>query len=223
MKNKKTLIAAGVSLAAFIIFTILLKVVDVQSIGPDGSWIGFASLNDGFRGLFGVSDFWYRITELLGYLSIALAGAYAIYGFVQLCKVKSLKKVNPALLAYGGLLVVTVILYILFDKFVINYRPLILEGELEPSYPSSHTMISLCISGGAVLLNDIIFAGKKYTKVVNVIISMLAAVIVCGRMFSGVHWFTDIIGGLLISAFLVFGYSAVLEKITSSKERKKVN
>ena len=51
---------------------------------------------------------------------------------------------------------------------------------------------------------------KALRKVVSVIINAFSAFMVFGRLLSGVHWFTDIVGGVLLSAGLVLMYRAMI-------------
>ena len=155
----------------------------------------------------------YKITNYLGYLPILVVGGYCIFGLVQLIRRKSLKKVDKGLFILAGLLVLTFLTYFIFEKLNLNVRPFKIDGELEASYPSSHTLLTICLSFGVILLNRIAYGDKKPLKVLNVFLAFLTAFIVAGRFFSGVHWATDIIGGLLIAISYVLVCQAVLLKI----------
>ena len=50
---------------------------------------------------------------------------------------------------------------------------------------------------------------KKQKKNLKRIIVALAAFIVLGRILAGVHWLTDILGGLLISLALYYAFKAL--------------
>ena len=192
-----------------IVFTILVKTVNVAPIGPNGSSVGFASINRAFSELVGVNMTWYEITEWLGLLPITFAAGYAVFGLVQLIRRRSLLKVDPGILALGGLFLVAFILYVVFDMVAINYRPVLIDGALDPSFPSSHTMLILCICFGIALLNLTAYRGTL-PKVINIVAIILAIVILTGRILSGTHWLTDIIGGLLFANALLTFYCATL-------------
>ena len=50
---------------------------------------------------------------------------------------------------------------------------------------------------------------RQFLTIVSVVISAFVVFMVIGRFVSGVHWFTDIVGGILLSAGLVMLYRAV--------------
>ena len=61
-----------------------------------------------------------------------------------------------------------------------------------------------------------VFNRKKTTseKAENVIAgTILVALMILSRLFSGVHWFTDIVGGVILSTALVLLYKAAASKI----------
>ena len=185
----------------FIIFTILVKVIDVQPAGAEGSLIGFATLNTAVYSLLGKNDLCYKITQ--NYLIIwafFIVVFHALTGFIQLIKTKSLLKVDHEILMLGIIYVIVVILYVLFEKLAINYRPIVFEKGLEPSYPSTHTMLILTVSGTAIPSAKKYFKRPLLTKIIC--IAVMWGTVIC-RLLSGVHWFTDIIGGILISLCLI--------------------
>ena len=109
----------------------------------------------------------------------------------------------------GGFYVVTIAIYLFFEKFVINFRPVLIEGYLEVSYPSSTTMLVMCVMPTAMMQWSSRIKNKKWKKIVIFISTIFIAFMVIARLLSGVHWFTDIIGGALVSAGLVTMYYAV--------------
>lgn len=221
-KLNKSLIAGITLFVAFAVFTVLVKVVDVAAVGPLGSKVGFSKINDSiFEGI-GTSDTWYNISEVFGIFALIVAGVFVIVGLVQLIKRKSLKMVDNHILALGVFYVVVALTYILFEVLVINERPVLVEGVLEASYPSSHTMLSICILGSAIIEIHKLFENKKKLVIALDIISVvIMVIIVVGRLLSGMHWFTDIIGGILLSLALVFVYHGVLKLIEKKLEKQK--
>ena len=91
MNMKKYLKSAIIFLVISIIYTILVKVVDVASIGPNGSKVGFATINDWFHQLFPYSETWYKTTKYLGLLPFLLVGYYGCHGLYQSIKRRYIK------------------------------------------------------------------------------------------------------------------------------------
>lgn len=211
MSKNRTLFALGaVLLVLFAIFVWAVQNVNVAPIGPDGSEVGFAGINGKVRDLIGVNQSWYEITELLGYGVLLVAAGFCLLALFQAIKRKSLK-IDGDL--WGLLLFYVVVggIYLFFEKYVVNYRPIITEDGLEASFPSSHTLLSLCIMGSASL--QFSHRIKKFRTPVLVISLLIMVIIVVGRLLSGVHWFTDILGSVLLSAGLVMIYAAVQRKL----------
>lgn len=214
-KSNSRFIYSGVFFLLFAVFTVLVKKVDVQPIGPEGSSVGFASINAKFFEIFGYNEFWYKFSERLGYAALAVCACFGIIGVIQLIKGKSLKAVDKKIIALGVFYVVVIAFYVIFNKVVINYRPILeADGSLEASYPSSHTVLAVCVF--VTMFSQKVFNRKGTTseKAENVIAAtILVAMMVLSRLFSGVHWFTDIVGGILLSTALVHLYKAVASKI----------
>ena len=219
-KNKKFLIFGGVAFFVAILFTILVKFVDVAKAGATLTEVGFSKFNSAIFDFFAPSDIMYKITNYVEYLVLLTAAGYATYGLVQLLKYKKITKIDRGILALGGLFLAVILCYVIFEKLAINYRPVWIDGELEASFPSSHTMITLCICAGIVLLNRTFYAENKKLKSLNYALIFLAAFIVFGRFLSGVHWATDIIGGILWATTLIFFYEHALKLLSQKKAKK---
>ena len=202
MKNKKNILICVLLVLISIIYTLLVKYVDTSIIGPNGSVVGFSSLNSFVFNLTGNNMTLYKITEILGIIPILIALMYAVIGLIQVIDRKSLK-VDKELIALGILYVVVILIYVFFEKCIINYRPVIIDGVLEASYPSSHTLLSICICGSALLINKYLFNNEKIYKYINIISIISMVLIVLGRLLSGVHWASDIIGSIIISITLL--------------------
>ncbi len=200
--KKKHLISSIICTVVFIVYTILIMKVDVKAIGPNNTEVGFAKLNGFFKEINGQNMFFYKVTEVLGIVLLLLVLIYACIGLYQLIKRKSLFKIDREIIILGVFYVVVFALYILFDKVAINYRPILMDGELEPSYPSSHTMLALCVGLSSLIVSKDYF-NKKYINIINIITCVLIGLVVAGRMLSGVHWLTDIFGGVILSRTLL--------------------
>ena len=202
MKNKKNILICVLLVLISIIYTLLVKYVDTSTIGPNGSVVGFSSLNSFVFNLTGNNMTLYKITEILGIIPILIALMYAVIGLIQVIDRKSLK-VDKELIALGILYIIVILIYVFFEKCIINYRPVFIDGILEASYPSSHTLLSICICGSALLINKYLFKNKKIYKYINIVSIISMVLIVLGRLLSGVHWASDIIGSIIISITLL--------------------
>ena len=201
-------IGAGL-LAVFVLWTVLICFVDVQAIGPEGSSIGFSTINGFIHELTGVNWFLYTVTDWLGLIPIGVAFGFAVLGLVQWIKRKSLLKVDRSILTLDGFYIVVMAVYILFEIVVINYRPTLINGHLEASYPSSTTMLVMCVMPTAMMQLRARIKNDLFRRCVMFAIAVFIAFMVIGRLVSGVHWISDIIGGVLLSAGLVMMYYSV--------------
>ena len=204
--------------ALFVIETLLLCLVDVQKIGPLDSEVGFATLNRKMLSIIGQSSLWYNVTEILGYIPIITAFGFAALGLYRLIKFKKLSGVGDDVIALGIVFLLTAAFYVLFEIAVINYRPILIDGELEASFPSSHTMLAVSVLGCA---GEWFFKSKLkniFRFMIHAAFYTLLVLTVIGRLLSGVHWFTDIIGGTLLGLSFVFLY-VTLSKLTLIKKK----
>lgn len=214
--KKKNIITSITMIILAVIYTILVKIIDVAPIGPNNSEVGFSKINGFFHNLLGSNMTIYKITEILGIIPLLMAGIYAIIGLVELIKRKSLTKVDYEIYALAGLYVVVLGLYVFFEKCIINYRPILIDGVLEASYPSSHTLMALCICGSSIIVNKRIFH-KKIFNLENKLSIFLMITIILGRFISGVHWFGDIIGAIFISLALLSSFYTAISSFTHKK------
>ena len=209
MKNKKDLRLSISMLAAFILWTFLISVVDVRPIGPQGSAVGFATVNGMFHKLTGVHFTLYHITDWLGLVPVAFGFGFAILGLAQWIKRKHLFKVDHSILVLGGYYIIVLAAYLFFEEFVINYRPVLIAGFLEASYPSSTTLLVLCVMPTANTQLSARIKNILLRRMVSCAINAFVVFMVMGRLLSGVHWLTDIIGGIFLGAALVLLYRFV--------------
>ena len=196
---------------AFILWTIAVKTVDVRPIGPMESRVGFAMLNQFIHNLTGNNMMLYTITDWLSIVPFAVCGLSGMMGLAQLIRRKSLAKVDRDIIALGVFYIIVIGVYVLFEIMPINYRPVLIEGVLEVSYPSSTTMLVSCVMPTAVMQIRRRVGNLKIRKIAAAVIWAFTIFMVAGRIVSGVHWITDIIGGLLLSVSLVKGYGRIIE------------
>ena len=209
---RKSLIASLCLLTVFVLWTLAICFVDVRMIGPEDTLVGFATVNAFVHNQTGIHWELYSITDWLGLVPIFVCMGFGALGLSQWIKRKSICKVDFDILVLGGFYIVTIAAFLFFESAVINYRPVLIDGILEASYPSSTTMLTLCVMPTAII--------QFHRRIKNIIIrnSVVAATIgftafmVIGRLISGVHWFTDIVGGVLLSAGLVMLYYSVSKK-----------
>ena len=216
--KKRNIIISIVLIILSVLFTVLVKNVDVKPIGPNESMVGFADINKLFHNLIGSNMTIYKITEVLGYIPIVMALVYVFIGLKQLIKRKSLLKVDKEIYVLALFYVLVVGVYVFFEKFIINYRPILIDGLLEASYPSSHTLMSICLCGSSIIINKKLFK-NKFGDIENVLSVILILLIVIGRIISGVHWFTDILGGIIISSTLLVIFYSIISSIKPKIER----
>jgi undecaprenyl-diphosphatase len=205
-RNIKFILTGIALIVLFIVWTALVKCVDVQGIGPNGSAVGFAALNGFVHKLTGANMVLYNITDWLGIVPICFAAAFGVIGFTQLIKRKRLLSVDASILVLGVFYVVVIAIFVFFEVCVVNYRPVLIEGVMEASYPSSTTLLVTCVMPTAAMQLKERITGIKAQRACSYIIYAFSVFMVVARLISGVHWFTDIIGGLILSAGLVTIY-----------------
>lgn len=208
MKKKKDLCYAVVLLCVFVAWTLLVRIVDVRAIGPFGSEVGFSTINAFVHELCGINMMLYTVTDWLGLVPVCFVLYFACIGLYQWIKRKNIFKVDYGILVLGGYFVVVAGVFLFFESFIVNYRPVLIDGVLEASYPSSTTMLVTTVVPASV-----IYCNKKTSnRVVRIILSVtlcaFTVFMVAARLFSGVHWFSDIIGGLFFSfgVFMLYRY-----------------
>lgn len=209
-KNQKCFCIGVCLLAAFAVWTVLLQIVDVQSIGPLGSEVGFAGLNRFFHDLTGVRMWLYVITDWLSLIPVGVAMGFAFLGLSQWISRKKLGKVDGSILLLGGFYIVVMAVYVFFEVVIINYRPVLINGVLEASYPSSTTVLVICVMATAVIQCHVRIRSGTMRRYVSAVFTGFGAFMVMARLLSGVHWVTDIVGGVLLSGGLVLLYRSFI-------------
>ena len=204
-------------LVAFLLCTVAIQFVDVQAIGPQESSVGFATINQLVHNLTGVHMTLYTITDWLGLVPLVFVMGFALLGLIQWIKRKNILKVDYNILILGGFYIVVMAVYVLFEMLVVNYRPVLIEGYLEASYPSSTTMLVMCVMPTAIMQLNSRIRNQGLRKGIDCLIIAFTVFMVVGRLISGVHWFTDIVGGILLGITLIQLYASVLRLIAWKK------
>ena len=212
--NKKKRLWMGIwFLLAFLLWTALIRCVDVQAVGPYGTKVGFAVFNLWFHHLTGVHMTIYTITDWLGLVPIAVCLGFGFVGVFQLIRRRSLLRVDPDILLLGLYYVLVILAYLIFEMIPINYRPILIGGALEASYPSSTTLLVLSVMPTLVFQVGRRWKRKTVKRAVNLFVVLFSAFMVLGRAVSGVHWATDIVGSVLLSFGLFKFYQSAVSAI----------
>ena len=218
MKAKRVLLTGVGLLAAFVVWTFLIVSVDVQNIGQRGTAVGFAAFNTWFHQLTGVNMRIYTITDWLGLVPIAVCIGFGVFGLVQLIRRRSLFKVDPDIILLGVYYILVIAAYLVFEMIPINYRPVLIDGFMEASYPSSTTLLVLSVMPTSILQIKRRCKSKTVRLIVYAFAVSFSAFMVIGRLVAGVHWATDIIGSVLLSFGLFELYHAAVLFTDKRKE-----
>ena len=213
LKEKRYFIVSAVSLISFALWTGLVLSVDVQAVGPKDSKVGFAAFNTWFHQLTGVHMTLYTITDWLGLVPIAVCLCFGCLGLYQLIKRRSLRKVDADILLLGAYYILVIIGYLIFEMIPINYRPVLIDGVLEASYPSSTTLLVLSVMPTLVFQMKRRCENQNTRHIVIIFTVVFSVLMVGGRLVSGVHWATDIIGSVLLSLGLFYCYKGAVTAI----------
>lgn len=208
--EKKSLLIGSIFLAMFAVWTVLILTVDVQPLGQNGTGIGFATFNCWFHHFTGVNMVIYTITDWMGLVLVAICLSFAGMGLVQLIKRRSLFRVDADIMILGVYFVIVFLAYAIFEMIPINYRPILIEGKMEASYPSSTTLLVLSVMPALIEQIQRRLSGITAKRIIKIVEIAFSAFMVIGRLISGVHWFTDIVGGVLLSAGVFMLYKAAV-------------
>ena len=207
MRKTKRIVSVGILLlTAFAVWTFLIQTVDVQQIGPRQSAVGFATVNGWFHRLTNVHWMLYMLTDWLGLVPIVVCLLFACVGFAQLVQRRSLLKVDLDILLLGVYYVLVIFAYLLFETIPLNYRPVLIEGILEASYPSSTTLLVLSVMPTLHFQAERRLKNSALRHCIKVLTVLFSVFMVVGRLLSGVHWLTDIVGAIFLSGGLFLLY-----------------
>ena len=202
----------------FVLWTILILKVDVQIVGESLTAVGFATFNTWFHQFTGVHMWIYIATDWLGLVPVFVCVVFGMIGLVQLIKRKSILKVDFDITILGVYYVLVIVGYLAFEMFPINYRPILIDGRMEASYPSSTTLLVLSVMPTFVFQVKRRMKNRKVQKVMIVTTMIFTFFMVFGRLIAGVHWFTDIVGSILLSTGLFEIYKASVVQFCKEKK-----
>ena len=207
---RRDFIAGMALLASFVLWTALVQIVDVQPVGQNGTDIGFAMLNTWFHNLTGVHMSLYTITDWLGLVPVAVCLGFGMLGFVQLVRRRNLIGVDSDLLLLGIYYILVAFTYLVFEAVPVNYRPVPIDGVMEASYPSSTTLLVLSVMPTLAYQLERRLGNSPFAKGAAAFAIVFSTFMVVGRLISGVHWATDIVGAVLLAAglFMTYRYAA---------------
>ena len=216
--GKRIMLLGGVLVAAFVVWTLLIQIVDVQPVGQNGTDIGFATFNCWFHKWTGVHMTTYTITDWLGLVPLFICMVFGMIGLVQLIKRRSLLKVDYDIIVLGVYYILVMFGYVIFEMIPINYRPILINGFMEASYPSSTTLLVLGVMPTLVEQMNRRLKNAVLKRSIMVFTVLFSAYMVIGRLISGVHWFTDIVGSIFLSMGLFCIYKAVVILLNKESE-----
>lgn len=219
--NEKTNLWAGIGfLSAFLLWTALIRCVNVQAAGPHGTAVGFAEMNLRFHALTGVHMSLYTVTDWLGLVPIGVCIGFGLLGFAQLIKRKRLFRVDPDILLLGLYYILVILAYLVFEMIPVNYRPILIGGALEASYPSSTTLLVLSVMPTLPFQIGRRCKNPHVRSTTRLFAAVFSAFTVIGRLLSGVHWATDIVGAVFLSAGLFALYRHAVRLADRRREGK---
>jgi len=217
---RKWMLAAGL-LTGFAVWTLGVCLVDVGEIGPQDTSVGLSSINQWFHGLTGVNLSLYVLTDWLGLLPVGICAGFGTLGLTQWIRRRSIWKVDKSLLILGCIYLLMLVFYLLFEKMPINYRPVLIDGNLEASYPSSTTLLTVGVMATAMMQCGERMRKGLLKKSLLAAMAAFTAFMILGRVWAGVHWISDIAGGLLLGLGLAALYAAWIESLRKESKQDK--
>lgn len=209
-KVKKSLYSGTIFIIAFALWTMLIQIVDVQSVGLKGTNVGFATFNTWFHRMTGANMTLYTITDWLGLVPVFIGMIFGFVGLFQWIRRRKLLKVDFDIRILGIYYIIVIFCYLIFEMIPINYRPILINGFMEASYPSSTTLLVLGVMPTLTFQTNHRVKNEIVKKIIMIFTILFSAFMVIGRLISGVHWFTDIIGSILLSVGLFSIYKGVV-------------
>lgn len=216
-KTRNGFVFTAILFTGFIIYTLCVMHVDIKPLGLEGSKIGFASINVPIHEFLGYNMIFYYISKFIGILTFAVAGFFGVLTIVEMVVRKGIFKANQSLYALMVIYVLVILAYIFFEKVPVNFRPVDMGEGLEPSFPSTHTMMAVTVYVTGAIQIKYRLDESKIKKIVMAVLYSLNGLMILCRMISGVHWFTDILGGVVIGSVFISLYLNLISLISDRK------
>ena len=143
-------------------------------------------------------------------MPIAVCTGFGILGVLQWIRQKSIAKVDRDILLLGAYYILVILGYLIFEMIPINYRPILINGFMEASYPSSTTLLVLSVMPTLLFQVNRRSGSETVRRITAAFVILFSAFMVIGRLTAGVHWLTDIAGSVLLSAGLYSLYRAAV-------------
>ena len=217
---KKNYSKSVIFAVVFLIYTLAVNLIDRQPIAPDGSMVGFAFINSWFSKTFGTIGFFDLVSKLIGILCLLIGAFWGLVFLLRLIKRKDFRKIEKYLLVFLAFVIVLGVLYVFFNVFSVNVRPILeKDGTAEPSYPSSHALLIMSVTFVSAITLPYLIKDKSVLKIACPALRIVGIVGVAARLLSGVHWLTDIIGGVLLSLTVINLYKFALKTVYRKKNK----
>ena len=97
-------------------------------------------------------------------------------------------------------ILIAYIFSVLFKNLFRRSRPLIMliEKPIDFSFPSGHTMCSIVFYGFLIYVVSKFVKNVNIKRVINIILIIIIFLVPFSRLYLGVHFFTDIFGGMIL-------------------------
>lgn len=216
MKAKYYLIVCATLLVAFLALWCCVVFVDVQRVGANDTTLGLASVNLAVFLLLGQDATWDYVTDWLTVVCILVGASVGAKAFFQAVMRKSVKKVDTELYVVLGCYLLALAFVALFEIVPVNYRPLLAQGNLQASFPSTHALICI-VSVGETLFTATFRKCRKPLQLTICALFALCCVAVClGRLLAGAHWLTDVVASVLLGGAIVALCGFLCQKVVKN-------
>ena len=142
---------------------------------------------------------------------ITFLGSASVVIFINILILIVLKNKKIGILLSANLIVITIFQYTLKPIFG-RIRPVDINliEETSYSFPSGHSLTAMAFYGFIIYL--IYKSNLKYKKLLITLLSILILLIGLSRVYLGVHFITDVLGGFTFSVFYLILFIELTKK-----------